>query len=43
MMQPNCQETLAHLRRYQALVIEMDPRLCGLLSEGFWEIFGGTV
>ncbi len=32
-------EALAHLRHYQALVIEMDPSLCRLLSEGLWEIF----
>jgi hypothetical protein len=42
------QEALAHLRRYQALVIEMDPALCRRLSEGLCEIFaplsaaGGT-
>ncbi len=33
------QEALAHLRRYQALVIEMDPTLCRRLSEGLCEIF----
>ena len=33
------QETLTHLRRYQALVIEMDPALCRRLSAGLFEVF----
>ena len=33
------QEAFAHLRRYQALVIEMDPALCRRLSEGLCEVF----
>ena len=34
------QEVFTHLRRYQALVIEMDPALCRRLSAGLGEIFG---
>jgi DNA-binding MarR family transcriptional regulator len=33
------QEAFTHLRRYQALVIEMDPALCRRLSAGLWDIF----
>jgi len=33
------QEAFAHLRRYQALVIEMDPALCRRLSEGLRDVF----
>ena len=32
-------EALAHLRRYQALVIEMSPKSCRLLSDGLAEVF----
>ena len=37
--EPWRREALAHLRRYQALVMEMDPRLCRRLSDGLWEVF----
>jgi transposase len=33
------QEVFTHLRRYQALVIEMDPALCRRLSAGLSDIF----
>jgi len=33
------QEAFTNLRRYQALVIEMDPALCRRLSEGLCEVF----
>jgi DNA-binding PadR family transcriptional regulator len=36
-------EVLAHLRRFQALVMEMDPRLCRRLSDGLWEVFAPLV
>src|SRR5258708_6525149 len=32
-------EAFAHLRRYQALVIEMGPALCRRLSQGLREVF----
>jgi DNA-binding MarR family transcriptional regulator len=33
-------EAFAHLRRYQALVIDMDPALCRRLCQGVCEVFG---
>jgi DNA-binding PadR family transcriptional regulator len=33
------QEAFAHLRRYQALVIDMDPALCRRLSQGLCDVF----